>query len=108
LNIVCNVDEFGVERSRKAVHDWVHKADLQPTIDVSSGHATLDETVIRINGQQFSLYATVEPETNDFLYFRLFVTNKMLLTHRLLGELCEKYVVKDTVVLVDHVHQLVS
>jgi len=29
-NTVRELEKFGVERSRKAVHDWVHKADLQP------------------------------------------------------------------------------
>ena len=60
---------FGVERSRKAVHDWVQKADLQPANDASPDHVTLDETVIRINGQQFCLYATVDPETNEFCIY---------------------------------------
>ena len=30
-NTVSLLAELGVERSRKAVHDWVQKADLQPT-----------------------------------------------------------------------------
>ncbi|ELY70122.1 transposase, partial [Natrinema versiforme JCM 10478] len=29
-NTVRELEKFGVERSRKAVHDWVHKCDLQP------------------------------------------------------------------------------
>jgi putative transposase len=31
LNAVSVLEELGVERSRKAIHDWVHKTDLQPT-----------------------------------------------------------------------------
>ncbi|GAB7011178.1 hypothetical protein JCM31271_31210 [Halorubrum trueperi] len=30
-NTVSLLESLGVERSRKAVHDWVQKADLQPT-----------------------------------------------------------------------------
>ncbi len=48
-NTVREVAKFGVERSRKAVHDWVHKADLQPANGASPDHVALDETVIRIN-----------------------------------------------------------
>ncbi|MFC6723491.1 IS6 family transposase, partial [Halobium palmae] len=29
-NTVSLLENLGVERSRKAVHDWVQKADLQP------------------------------------------------------------------------------
>ena len=49
-NTIRELEKFGVERSRKPVHDWVQKADLQPAGDVSPDHVALDETVIRING----------------------------------------------------------
>ncbi len=29
-NTVDLLEDLGVERSRKAIHDWVQKADLQP------------------------------------------------------------------------------
>ncbi len=29
-NTVTEVETFGVQRSQKAVHDWVHKATIQP------------------------------------------------------------------------------
>jgi putative transposase len=29
-NTISILDNLGVQRSRKAVHDWVRKADLQP------------------------------------------------------------------------------
>ena len=66
-NTIQELEEFGVERSRKTVHDWVQKADLQPTSDANPDHIALDETVVRINGQQYWLYAAVDPETNEFL-----------------------------------------
>jgi len=45
------LEDLGVERSRKAVHYWVQKADLQPESGQSPNQIALDETVIRINNQ---------------------------------------------------------
>jgi len=50
LNTIREFEKFGVKRSRKDVHDWVQKVDLQPANDASLNHVALDETVIRING----------------------------------------------------------
>ncbi len=102
------MEKFGVERSRKAVHDWVQKADLQPASNASSDHVALDETVIRINGQQFWLYAAVNPDTNEFLHIRLFTTTTTALTQRFLRELREKYDVDDAVFLVNHAQHLAT
>ncbi|OVE82841.1 IS6 family transposase [Natronolimnobius baerhuensis] len=107
-NTVRELEKFGVERSRKAVHDWVQKADLQPASNASPDHVALDKTVIRINGQQFWLYAAVDPDTNDFLHARLFTTTTTALTQRFLQELCEKHDVDDAVFLVDHAHHLAT
>ena len=49
-NTIRELEKFGVKQSRKAVHDWVQKADLQPADDASPDHVALDEPVIRING----------------------------------------------------------
>jgi putative transposase len=38
-NTVSELEKFGVERSRKAVQDWVQKADLQPASDASTDGA---------------------------------------------------------------------
>lgn len=107
-NTVRELEKFGVERSRKAVHDWVQKADLQPASNASPDHVALDETVIRINGQQFWLYAAVDPDTNDILHARLFTTTTTALTQRFLRELREKHDVDDAVFLVDHAHHLAT
>ena len=90
-NTIRELEKFGVKRSRKAVHDWVQKADLQPADDASPDHVALDETVIRINGQQFWLYAAVDPDTNKFLHVRLFTTTTTALTQQFLRELREKH-----------------
>jgi putative transposase len=45
----------------KAVHDWVQKADLQPVSGKPPNQVAVDETVIRINNQQFWMYAAANP-----------------------------------------------
>ena len=43
-NAVELLATLGVQRSRKAIHDWVRKADLQPDAGQSPNHVALDET----------------------------------------------------------------
>ena len=86
----------------------MQKADLQPADGASPDHIALGETVIRINGQQFWLYAAVNPDTNKFLHFRLFTTTTTALTRRYLQELQQKYDVSDAVFLVDHAKHLAA
>ena len=105
-NTVSELDTFDVERSRKAVHDWVQKADLRPADDAAPDQIALDETAIRINGQQYWLYAAVDPDTNRFLHIRLFSTTTTALTQRFLRELREKHDVSDAVFLVDYATHL--
>lgn len=72
-NIVKEFENFGVQRSRKAVHDLVQKADLQPANYASSDHIALGETVVRVNGQQYWRYAAINPATNSLaLYSAIF------------------------------------
>ncbi len=49
LNTISIYDRSGVKRSRKAVHDWVQKADLQPVSDKTPNQVAVDGAVIRIN-----------------------------------------------------------
>ena len=107
-NTISELEKFGVQRSRKAVHDWIQKTDLQPASDASPDHIALDETVIRINGQQYWLYAAVDPETNQFLHIRLFTTTTTALTQKFLRELRAKHDVSEAVFLVDHAHHLAA
>ena len=71
-NTVRELERFGVQRSRKAVHDWVQKADLQPADGATPNHIALDETVIRVNNEQYWLYAAVDPVTNQSSLFGCF------------------------------------
>ena len=68
------LDELGVQCSHVAIHNWVHKADLQPVSTVSADQLAVDEKVIRINGNDYWLYGAVDPETSEILQFRLFPT----------------------------------
>ena len=64
--------------------------------------------MIQINGQQFWLYATVNPETNRFLHIRLFTTTKTALTQQFLRELREKHDIENAVFLVDYAQHLAA
>ncbi|WP_394348257.1 IS6 family transposase [Natrinema pallidum] len=105
-NTIQELERFGVDRSRKAVHDWVQKADLQPATDATPNHVALDETVIQIDDHRYWLYAAVDPETNRILHIRLFSTTTTALTERFLQELTEKHDVEDAVFLVDGARHL--
>ena len=71
-NTKQHLEKLGVERSRTAIHNWVQKADVQPTSDAAPDHIAVDETVIQVNDERRWLYAAVNPETNKFLHVRLF------------------------------------
>ena len=49
------LDELGVQRSHVAVHEWVHKADLQPISTVTADQLAVDEKMIRLHGQDHLL-----------------------------------------------------
>lgn len=95
------LETLGVERSRTAIHYWVQKADLQPDSDVSPNQISVDETVIRVNGQRHWLYAAVDPDTNQFLHVRLFQTRKTQLTVLFLRDLRKKQQLSDVTFLID-------
>ena len=105
-NTVELLEALGVQRSRKAIHDWVQKADLQPESGKSPNQIALDETVIRINDQQFWLYAAADPQSNELLHVRLFATTTTTLTEMFLRELRQKHDVETAVFLVDGAQHL--
>jgi len=100
-NTVSFLDVFGVDRARSTVHNWVHKADLQPESDRSPDHVAVDETVIRIDGEQYWLYAAVDPDSNKLLHTKLEPTRTNALAEIFFRELREKHDVDDAVFLVD-------
>ena len=58
-NTVRFLEVFGVQRARSTVHNWVHKADLQPESGKNPDHVAVDETVIQLNDEQYWLYAVI-------------------------------------------------
>ena len=105
-NTAESLDCLGVQRSRKAIHDWVQKADLQPESGKSPNQIALDETVIRINDQQFWLYAAADPQSSELLHIQLFATTMTSLTEIFLRELRQKHDVETAVFLVDGAQHL--
>lgn len=53
LNTVRAHEVFGVGRARSTVRNWVHKADLQPESGRNPEHVAVDETVIRLDDEQY-------------------------------------------------------
>ena len=102
------LDELGVQRSHVAIHNWVHKADLQPVSTVSADQLAVDEKVIRINGDDYWLYGAVDPETNEILQFRLFSTATKQTTRWFLTELHRRYRLDNIEFLVDDADHLVN
>jgi len=100
------LERLGVERSRTAIHNWVQKADLQPSSNAKPNHIAVDETVIQINDERRWLYAAVDPQTNEFLHVRLFPTRTTQLTLLFLRELRQKVPVTQATILVDDAHHL--
>lgn len=74
---------MGIERCRTTVHNWIQKADLQPSGGCSPNHVAVD------------------PDTNRLLHMRLFPTRTTALTEIFLAELREKHLVDDALILVD-------
>jgi transposase-like protein len=100
-NTISILDNLGVKRCRSTVHNWVQKADLQPTDGADPDHVAVDETVIQLNDERYWLYAAVDPDTNHLLHVRLYSTRTQALSEMFLSELREKHLVDDATFLVD-------
>ena len=100
-NTVSILEIFGVSRARSTVHNWVHKSELQPESDQNPDHVAVDETVIRLNNEQYWLYAAVDPETNKLLHTKLEPTRTNVFAHAFFADLREKHDVDEAVFLVD-------
>jgi transposase-like protein len=86
-----HLELFGIDRSYVAVHNWVHKADLQPVSTVSEDQLAVDEKMIRLHGQQFWLYGAVDPRTSEILHVSLYPTANKQTTRWFLTELHRRY-----------------
>jgi len=76
---------FGVKRGRSTMHNWIHKADLQPESGKNPDHVAVDETVIRLNDEQYWLYAAVDPE-NELLHTSLEPTTNTVIAQTFLTQ----------------------
>ena len=98
---VMALERFGVSRARSTIHNWVLKADLEPRGGCSPEKVALDETVVKIDGEQFWLVGAVEPSTNRILHVGLYASRNMAMIEFFLDELNQKHDVQDAVFLVD-------
>ena len=98
---VSILDTLGIDRARSTVHNWVQKADLEPLDGRDPDKIALDETVVKVNGERFWLYAAVDPKTNVILHVRLYPSRNIALTKRFLRELREKHSIDDAEFFVD-------
>ena len=105
-NTVRVLEIFGVERDRSTVHNWVHKADLQPISTVSADQLAVDEKMNRLHGQKFWLYGAVDPSTNEILHLSLYPTASKQTTRWFLTELHRRYRLDDGEFLVDNADYL--
>jgi len=88
---------FGVERARSTVHNWVQKADLQTEEGRSPDHVAVDKTVIRLNDEQYWLYAAVDTETEKILHTKHEPTRTNVIAYSFFRELREKHDIEDAV-----------
>jgi len=100
-NTKQHLEKMGVQRSRTAIHNWVQKADVQPTGARSSNYVAVDEVVIQLGTDRYWLYAAVDSTTNEFLHVRLLLTTNTGLTLLFLRELREKRDIDEATLLID-------
>ena len=100
-NTVLFLEVFGVSRVRSTVHNWVHKAELQPETGRSPNQVAVDETVIQLDDEQYWLYAAVDPQSNDLLHTKLEPTRTNVIADQFFAELRDKHDVDDAIFLVD-------
>ena len=105
-NTVRVLEIFGVKRARSTIHNWIHKADLQPTSGKNPDHVAVDETVIQLNDEQYWLYAAVDAATNELLHTTLEPTRNTMIAQTFLAEIGEQHDVSEAVFLVDGAQSL--
>jgi transposase-like protein len=100
-NTVSVLEGLGVKRVRSTIHNWVHKADLQPDNGGSPNQVAVDETMIRFNGRWYWLYMAVDPDNKDILYTKLQPTRNHYTAKDFMLELIEKHDLDESLLLVD-------
>jgi transposase-like protein len=98
---VSILEVFGIARARSAIHNWVHKAELQPESGRTPDHVAVNETVIRLNDERYWLYAAVDPNSNELLHTKFEPTRNNAPAHTFFTELREQHYVDDATFLLD-------
>jgi putative transposase len=93
--------ELGVQRSHVAVHNWVHKAELQPISTLSADQFAVDEKMIRLHGKEFRLSGAVDPKTNEIIALELYPTTTKVTTRWFLDQLHRRCNLAEVTILVD-------
>jgi len=86
----------------------VRKSDRQPVGGEIPDRVAVDQKAIRVNGEQYWLYAAVDPETNRIPHSRLFPTYTVPIARAFLTELAEKHDIEDALFLVDDADDLIG
>lgn len=86
----------------------MHKADLQPVSTITADQLAVDDKVIRINGNDYWLYAAVGPESNYIFYFKVLTTTTNQTTLWFLTKLHRRYQLDGVEFLVDDADYLVN
>ena len=88
---------LSVERSHVAIWKWIQKfgqklteAGRRPAADLPAV-VLMDETTITQQGEEFTLFAAVDPETRHLLHASVAPSRTTLTTRRFLAELAELY-----------------
>ena len=98
---------LGVERSHVAIWKWIQKfgqklseAGRRPAADLPAV-VLMDETAITQQGEEFTLFAAVDPETRHLLHASVAPSRNTLTTRRFLAELAELYGRSPPIVVTD-------
>jgi len=85
--VSTSLELFESKHSHVVIHNWVHKADLQPISTVSADQLAVDETMICPHGQKFWLYDAVNLYTNNIFHVSHYLTANKQTTRWFLSEL---------------------
>ncbi|CDK39334.1 IS240-type transposase (ISH102) [Halorubrum sp. AJ67] len=67
------------------------QANLQSETDRNPNPVVVDETVIRLNNEQYRLYAAVDTDSNDLIYTLFEPTKTNIILDQFFSELHKKY-----------------
>ncbi|WP_157972371.1 hypothetical protein [Saliphagus sp. LR7] len=98
---------LGIERSHVAVWRWIQKFDQRlteagrrPAADLPAV-VLMDETAVSQGGEEFTLFAAVDPETRHLLHASVAPSKNTLTTRRFLTELVELFGRFSSIVVTD-------